>query len=724
MRSSKLWAFVVHLILLFFIVSVPVSAIPPLTTVQDTLYKADGARFNGVAYIEWKSFQASDASAIASSSVLIPITDGALRVRLVPTSNASAGAHYFVRYHADGRVQFTETWNVPPSTTPLAVAAVRVAHGASTGGVITPPAGLTLGDIAGLNDELAARPVKGFTFTTNRVVMTGSTGALESVLGNLSDCIHVDGTTGPCGSGSGSSGSGPGFVDQEMPAGAANGSNTVFTLAQAPSPATSLELYRNGVLQRSGIDYTLSGLTISFGVQSTPQTGDLLTASYRLASEIAPLGALGGALTGSFPEPQIAEGVISNFNIASAAGIAESKLALNYATHSNANDPVAGEKAALSGTAGAPSASNKYVTDADARMTNSRTPVTHNLLSNEHGDTTAGNAQRGDLIVGMNQGVIKWSRLPLGPANRCLTSNGTDAIWNTCLFTGFHAGAIPFTDSHGSLAESPLHFSWDHSNRRLAVGSNWRPSTLTVYDSAPGASVTTLTVRGAQGQGNHPLQTWLDPAGAEKARVEANGAFVTPSIETVSTTARAAWREAGTAVDPSAKLDGDAWYNSAAKSHKTFEAGQTHTTPQVLCASGGGATESTSLVQLGSCTIPAGLLQPGDRLAVKTTWSHGGSNGDFHTRWRWGSGVAAAYNSSLSAPLAETDGTIALHTGGAVVSSSNAITGTVVSPKLEGLAILYSGGLTIGFEGNLLNAGDSLALLQFTVIRYPAQANP
>jgi hypothetical protein len=45
--------------------------------------------------------------------------------------------------------------------------------------------------------------------------------------------------------------------------------------------------------------------------------------------------------------------------------------------HSNANDPAAGEKAALAGTSGTPSGSNKYVTDADARNTNARTPVAH-----------------------------------------------------------------------------------------------------------------------------------------------------------------------------------------------------------------------------------------------------------------------------------------------------------------------------------------------------------
>jgi len=39
--------------------------------------------------------------------------------------------------------------------------------------------------------------------------------------------------------------------------------------------------------------------------------------------------------------------------------------------------PTAGEKAALAGTSGAPSGSNKYVTNADSRMTNARTPTSH-----------------------------------------------------------------------------------------------------------------------------------------------------------------------------------------------------------------------------------------------------------------------------------------------------------------------------------------------------------
>lgn len=45
--------------------------------------------------------------------------------------------------------------------------------------------------------------------------------------------------------------------------------------------------------------------------------------------------------------------------------------------HTNANDPSASEKLALAGTSGTPSGTNKYVTNADTRNTNARTPTTH-----------------------------------------------------------------------------------------------------------------------------------------------------------------------------------------------------------------------------------------------------------------------------------------------------------------------------------------------------------
>ncbi len=55
------------------------------------------------------------------------------------------------------------------------------------------------------------------------------------------------------------------------------------------------------------------------------------------------------------------------------------------ASHSNANDPSAGQKAALAGTSGTPSVDNKYVTNDDSRNTNARAPTTHASSHNAGG---------------------------------------------------------------------------------------------------------------------------------------------------------------------------------------------------------------------------------------------------------------------------------------------------------------------------------------------------
>ena len=83
-------------------------------------------------------------------------------------------------------------------------------------------------------------------------------------------------------SGLASAGSGPvtgGNVSlvHEVPGGTINGVNNTFTLSQAPA---TLILFKNGVEQKAGVDYTLSSSTITFLAGATPQTGDSLDSYY------------------------------------------------------------------------------------------------------------------------------------------------------------------------------------------------------------------------------------------------------------------------------------------------------------------------------------------------------------------------------------------------------------------------------------------------------------
>jgi hypothetical protein len=71
------------------------------------------------------------------------------------------------------------------------------------------------------------------------------------------------------------------FADVETPAGTIDGTNAEFTLAGVPLPAASLMLFRNGLLQRTGVDYSISLNRITFLPTAIPQAGDLLQATYR-----------------------------------------------------------------------------------------------------------------------------------------------------------------------------------------------------------------------------------------------------------------------------------------------------------------------------------------------------------------------------------------------------------------------------------------------------------
>ena len=113
----------------------------------------------------------------------------------------------------------------------------------------------------------------------------GNTSTVQMFTGAAAtdECAKFDasgnlvGTGAPCGQG----GSAPLFVDHVTPSGAVDGINAVFTLSSTPNPPQSLILTRNGLVQKSGTDFALSGASITFVSAAIPRTGDLLLASYR-----------------------------------------------------------------------------------------------------------------------------------------------------------------------------------------------------------------------------------------------------------------------------------------------------------------------------------------------------------------------------------------------------------------------------------------------------------
>lgn len=133
-------------------------------------------------------------------------------------------------------------------------------------------------DVFGLANALALRPTMGVGYSPRRAAVINGDGLLDGAAGAPGYVVMWDGSTAEYPP---PAPPGPIFVDGEVPAGTANGANSIFYLAQVPNPPASLHLYRNGVRLSRSLDFSLAGSTITFVVSAVPQMGDVLLADYR-----------------------------------------------------------------------------------------------------------------------------------------------------------------------------------------------------------------------------------------------------------------------------------------------------------------------------------------------------------------------------------------------------------------------------------------------------------
>jgi hypothetical protein len=103
---------------------------PALTTISDTVYRADGTAAGGTALISWPTFVTAEGDAVAAGSKSVAIgVGGAFSTSLVPNAGANpAGTYYTVVFQLDDKTVRTEYWSVP-TTSPTTIAAVRTMPG-------------------------------------------------------------------------------------------------------------------------------------------------------------------------------------------------------------------------------------------------------------------------------------------------------------------------------------------------------------------------------------------------------------------------------------------------------------------------------------------------------------------------------------------------------------------------------------------------------------------
>src|SRR5580698_6523818 len=107
---------------------------PALTTISDTVYRADGTAAEGTVLISWPSFQTAAGDAAAAGNLAVTIGPlGAFSAQLVPNVGASpAGTYYVVVFQLDDGTVRTEYWAVP-STSPTTIAGVLTTPGTGLG---------------------------------------------------------------------------------------------------------------------------------------------------------------------------------------------------------------------------------------------------------------------------------------------------------------------------------------------------------------------------------------------------------------------------------------------------------------------------------------------------------------------------------------------------------------------------------------------------------------
>lgn len=156
---------------------------------------------------------------------------------------------------------------------------IAIAIPPATGGTIGVKTGMTCIPIdltAFIIDNSTNPPTLKINFLAGPIGPAGPAGATgpQGIQG-------IAGPTGPAGP-AGPPGTGGGtsivFVDDEVPFGLIDGLNTSFTCASVPQ---GLEVFRNGIRENAGVDYLVSGSTVTFLAVSIPQPGDLLKVKYR-----------------------------------------------------------------------------------------------------------------------------------------------------------------------------------------------------------------------------------------------------------------------------------------------------------------------------------------------------------------------------------------------------------------------------------------------------------
>jgi hypothetical protein len=160
------------------------------TTVQGTVYRADGSPASGTVLLSWPSFTTPQNQAVAAGSLNAAIgANGFLSVSLTPNAGAlPAGSYYTAVYHlSDGTVN-PEYWVVPAAPT-ASIAAVRAELQPSTVAVQSVSQAYVQGAVSAVSSNFL--PLGGGTLTGPLTLSGDPTGANQSATKHYADQLSA-----------------------------------------------------------------------------------------------------------------------------------------------------------------------------------------------------------------------------------------------------------------------------------------------------------------------------------------------------------------------------------------------------------------------------------------------------------------------------------------------------------------------------------------------------
>jgi hypothetical protein len=140
---------------------------------------------------------------------------------------------------------------------------------------------------------------------------------------------------------------------------------------------------------------------------------------------------------------------------------------------------------------------------------------------------------------------------------------------------------------------------------------------------------------------------------------------------------------------------------------------------EVICAGTGSSSNSTTLTSIGACTIPAQYLAAGDRVEVRFDVDHSGTAGGFSIELHWGGSTVLHRDAAAGDALATIRADAAMRSSGSQLTHQS--WGTVL-PFTAGIGTAsddFTAGITVDFQAKVAQQADTVALRNYTVVRFP-----